>query len=63
MMSDKEFAELKLEPRFVLDSVEWPKYQYVHWQKLHEAVNEARARVSNAYMQMDEIDIRYRPLP
>jgi hypothetical protein len=25
-------------------------------QKLHEAVNEARERVSKAYMQMDEID-------
>ena len=28
----------------------------MHWQRLHEAVNEARARVSKAYMQMDEID-------
>jgi hypothetical protein len=27
-----------------------------HWQKLHEAVNEARERVRKAYMQMDEID-------
>jgi hypothetical protein len=28
----------------------------VHWQRLHEAVNEARERVSKAYVQMDEID-------
>jgi hypothetical protein len=32
------------------------KSENVHWQKLHEAANEARARVSKAYTQMDEID-------
>ncbi len=29
---------------------------HVHWQRLHEAVNEARGRMSKAYVQMDEID-------
>ena len=33
-----------------------PAPEYLHWQRLHEAVNEARERVSKAYMQMDEID-------
>ena len=28
----------------------------VHWQRLHEAANEARERVSKAYVRMDEID-------
>src|SRR5512144_407465 len=31
---------------------------YLHWQRLHEAANEARERVSKAHMQMDEIDRR-----
>jgi hypothetical protein len=30
--------------------------EYLHWQRLHEAANEARERVSKAYVQMDEID-------
>ena len=34
----------------------WPAPEYLHWQRLHEAANEARERVSKAYMQMDEID-------
>jgi hypothetical protein len=37
---------------------EWPKPEYVHWQKLPEAVNEARERVRKAYAQMDEIDCK-----
>ena len=56
MMSDKEFADLKLRATICPQQCEWPKPEYVHWQKLHEAVNEARERVSKAYMQMDEID-------
>jgi hypothetical protein len=39
-----------------LGQCEWPKTEYAHWQKLHEAANEARERVRKAYMQMDEID-------
>jgi hypothetical protein len=56
MMSDKEFAELELRATICPGQCEWPKPEYVHWQKLHEAANEARARVSKAYTQMDEID-------
>jgi hypothetical protein len=56
MMSDKEFADLTLRATICPQQCEWPKPEYVHWQKLHEAVNEARERVSKAYMQMDEID-------
>jgi hypothetical protein len=56
MMSDKEFSELQLRAQICAGQCAWPKPEYVHWQRLHEAVNEARARVSKAYMQMDEID-------
>ena len=55
-MNDKEFAELQLRATIVPQQVRWPAPEYLHWQRLHEAVNEARERVSNAYMQMDEID-------
>ena len=57
-MNDKEFAELQLRATIVPQQVRWPAPEYLHWQRLHEAVNEARERVSNAYMQMDEIDLR-----
>ena len=40
----------------VPQQVRWPAPEYLHWQRLHEAVSEARARVSKAYMQMDAID-------
>jgi hypothetical protein len=56
MMSDKEFAELELRATICPGQCEWPKTEYVHWQKLHEAVNEARARVTKAYTEMDQID-------
>jgi hypothetical protein len=56
MMSDKEFAELELRATICPGQCEWPKPEYVHWEKLHEAANEARERVSKASMQMDEID-------
>ena len=55
-MNDKEFSELQLRAMIVPQQVRWPAPEYLHWQRLHEAVNEARERVSNAYMQMDEID-------
>ena len=55
-MNDKEFAELQLRATIVPQQVRWPAPEYLHWQRLHEAVNEARERVSKAYMQMDEID-------
>ena len=56
MMSDRQFAELELRATICPGQCEWPKPEYVHWQKLHEAANEARERVKKVYMQMDEID-------
>jgi hypothetical protein len=56
MMSDKEFAELELRATICPGQCGWPKPEYGHCQKLHEAANEARARVSEAWVQMDEID-------
>ena len=56
MMSDKAFAELELRATICPGQCEWPKPEYIHWQKLHEAANEARERVKKVYMQMDEID-------
>jgi hypothetical protein len=55
-MNDKEFSELELRATIVPQQVRWPAPEYLHWQRLHEAANEARERVSKAYMQMDEID-------
>ena len=55
-MNDKEFAELQLRATIVPQQVRWPAPEYVHWQRLHEVANEARERVSKAYVQMDEID-------
>jgi hypothetical protein len=56
MMSDKEFAELELRATICPGQCEWPKPEYIHWQRLHDAANEARARVSNFYTLADEID-------
>jgi hypothetical protein len=55
-MNDKEFSELQLRATIIPQQVRWPAPEYLHWQRLHEAANEARARVSKAYTQMDEID-------
>jgi hypothetical protein len=56
MMSDKEFAELELRATICPVQCQWPKPEYVHWQKLHEAANEARARLGKFYTLADEID-------
>ena len=56
MMSDKQFAELELRATICPQQCRWPKPESVHWQKLHEAANEARARVSKFYALADEID-------
>jgi hypothetical protein len=56
MMSDKEFAELELRATICPGQCRWPKPENVVWQKLHEAANEARARVSEFYTLVDEID-------
>ena len=55
-MNDKEFSELQLRIMIVPQQVRWPAPEYLHWQRLHEAANEARERVSKAYVQMDVID-------
>jgi hypothetical protein len=55
-MDDKAFDELKMRMTIVPQQARWPTPDYLHWQRLHEAANEARERVSKAYMQMDEID-------
>jgi hypothetical protein len=70
-MSDKEFSELQLRVQICPGQCDWPKPDItfsmmgdkptakgLHWQRLHEAVNEARERVSKACMQMDEIDCK-----
>ena len=62
MMNDKEFSELQLRAQICPTQCRWPKPDVtfsiagdkptakgVHWQRLHEAANEARERVSKAY--------------
>jgi hypothetical protein len=56
MMSDKEFAELELRATICPGQCEWPAPEYPPWQRLHEAGNEARSRVSKFYTLADEID-------
>jgi hypothetical protein len=55
-VNDREFAELELRVTICPGQCGWPKPEYIHWQKLHEAANEARARVSEFYALADEID-------
>ena len=55
-MNDKEFSELHLRVTIVPQQVRWPASEYLHWQKLHDAANEARSRVSTFYTLADEID-------
>ena len=55
-MNDKEFSELQLRMMIVPRQVRWPAPEYLHWQRLHEAADEARERVSKAYTLMAEID-------
>ena len=54
-MKDQEYNELKLKMQIVPHQVRWPA-EHVHWQRLHQVVNEARERMSKAHMQMDDID-------
>ena len=55
-MNDKEFSELELRMQIVPQQARWPAPEYAHWQRLHAVADEARERVSKAYMSMDEID-------
>ena len=57
-MNDREFFELHLRATIVPQQVRWAAPELPHWQRLHEAANEARARVRKAYLLMDEIDRR-----
>jgi hypothetical protein len=54
-MNDREYLELQLRATIVPHQVRWPA-EHVHWQRLHQVVNEARERMSKAHMQMDDID-------
>jgi hypothetical protein len=56
MMDDKTFSDLQIRSMICPRQPSWPAPEYLHWERLHEAANEARERVSKAYMQMDEID-------
>jgi hypothetical protein len=67
MMSDREFSELELRVQICPAQCTLPQPGNTSslinedpmtksWQRLHEAANEARERVSKACMQMDEID-------
>jgi hypothetical protein len=56
MLNDKEFAELELRAAVCPGQCQWPKPDNILWQKLHAVVDEARARVSRALTEMDEID-------
>ena len=55
-MNEKDFFELELRAQIVPQQARWPAPEHVHWQRLHAVADEARERVSNAYMLMDEID-------
>ncbi|MGZ9272365.1 MAG: hypothetical protein ACXW6T_24850 [Candidatus Binatia bacterium] len=55
-MDDKAFDELKLRATIVPQQVRWPAPDFVHWQRLHAAADEARERVRKACMLMAEID-------
>ena len=56
MMNDEEYSELKLRAMIVPKQASWPAPEHVHWQRLHEAANEARERVSKFYTLADRID-------
>ena len=55
-MNDAEFSELQLRATIVPQQARWPAPEYLHWQRLHAAADEARDRVRKAYALMDEID-------
>ena len=55
-MDDREFSELHLRVTIVPQQAAWPAPEQIHWQKLHDAVHEARSRVGRFYQLADEID-------
>ena len=54
-MKDTEFLELELKATIVPQQARWPN-DVLHWQKLHEVVDEARNRVAQAWAAMDDIE-------
>jgi hypothetical protein len=48
MMSDRKFLELELRMMIVPRQASWPAPEHVHWQRLHEAANEAREQSLHA---------------
>ena len=48
-MKDEEYNDLKLRMTIVPGQARWPAPEHLHWQRLHEVVDEARERVSKAY--------------
>ena len=54
-MNDAEFAELQLRATIVPQAERWP-LDLLHWQRMKAVVTEARARLSKARAELDEID-------
>jgi hypothetical protein len=54
-MNDRAYLELQLRATIVPHQVRWPA-EHIHWQLLHQVVNEARERVSRVYSAMDQVD-------
>ena len=55
-MDDTEFAQLQLRATICPQQARWAAPEHVHWQRLHEAANEARERLSKFYTLADRID-------
>ena len=55
-MKDEEYADLKLRMMIIPEQAKWHEPRFTHWQKLHEAADEARQRVAKAFSAMDQID-------
>jgi cysteinyl-tRNA synthetase len=54
--TNEGLSALQLRVTIVPQQASWPAPEYLHWQKLHAAANEARERLSKFYRQADEID-------
>ena len=56
-MTDDEFRKLDIDSRIAPTSASWPTDQpYVHWTRLTNTVEEARARLDAYYRAKDEIN-------
>jgi hypothetical protein len=54
-MKDNDFSELQLKAIIVPQEARWPN-NVLHWQMLHDVVNEARVGVAQALTAMDDIE-------